>query len=53
MLASMMLIIHGIGTKRVVHSKKHVLYSDDPIVNASRKYNDGLADERCANGQRP
>ena len=47
---STMLIIQGTSPQRVVHGKKHILHSDDPIVDRRWEHNDGLADERRADG---
>ena len=47
---STMLIIQGTSSQRGVHGKKHILNSDDPIVDPRWEHNDGLADERCADG---
>jgi len=50
---SMMLIIQGTSSQRVVHGKKHILHSDDTFVDPRWEHDDGLADERRADGQRP
>ena len=47
---STMLIVQGTCSQRGVHGKKHVLHSDDPIVDPRWEHNDGLADERRADG---
>jgi hypothetical protein len=43
-----LLIIQGTISQRVVHGKKYILHSDDPIVNPRWEHNDGFADERHA-----
>jgi len=50
---STMLIIQSTSSQRVVHGKKHILQSDDPIVDPRWEHNDGLADECRADGERP
>ena len=47
---STMLIVQGTSSQRGVHGEKHILNSDDPIVDPRWEHNDGLADERCADG---
>ena len=47
---STMLIVQGTSSQRGVHGEKDIVHSDDSLVDPRWEHNDGLADERCADG---